>query len=120
MDTSRIRSFSAIGACTVSLLSAIYAGVLFSRGEFLSGDLATLHQLLLSLMLATWFVADSHVQKRFSPSFDHGWFVCLALPIYAPYHLISTRRWRGLAICAGMFALFLLPFIAEIIVYYVS
>jgi hypothetical protein len=55
--------------------------------------------------------------KRFSASFDHGWFVLLAFPIYAPYHLIATRRWRGAAIALGMGVLFVLPWIAQVIVY---
>jgi hypothetical protein len=120
MENTPVRSLSAVAACAVSLLCAIYSGVLFFRGQFLSADLATLHQVLLSLLLATWFVADSRIRKSFSPSFDHGWFFCLALPIYGPYYLFSTRRWRGLAIFAGMLGLFLLPVIAEVLVYYVS
>jgi hypothetical protein len=113
----RVRASSAIAACVVSAAAATHAGVLFSQGQPVSEDLSILHQTLLSILFATWFVADSLARQRFSPSFDHGWFVLLALPIYAPYHLVSTRRWWGLAVCAGMVALFILPWVAQVFVY---
>ena len=120
MGAIRVRGSSAVAACVVSAATAVYAGFVFSRGRFLSEDLSNLHQTLLCLLLATWFVADSVVHRRSSPSFDHGWFFLLALPIYGPYHLVSTRRWRGVAICGGMIALFILPWLAEVVVYCVS
>ena len=60
---------------------------------------------------------DSRARGRFSPSFDHGWFVLLVLPLYALYHLIATRRRRGVAIGIGMIGLFILPVIAQVLVY---
>ena len=111
------RRSSAIAVCLTSGVIATYAGALVSQGRFLSDDLWGLHEFLFCILIAMWFVADSRARGRFSPSFDHGWFVLLVLPLYALYHLIVTRRWRGVAIGIGMVGLFILPVLAQVLVY---
>src|SRR5262245_16327754 len=114
------RTSSAIALCITSAVIATYSGILFSRGQLLSDEIWQLHEFLFVMLIATWFVADARARARFSPSFDHGWFVLLVLPFYAPYHLIATRRWWGVAVCLGLIGLFILPSLAQMLVYLAS
>ena len=90
-----------------------YVGVSAYHQRATSDELWLLYQFLMELLLAGWFVADSAVRRRPSPSFDHAWLIVVFLPFYGAYHLISTRRWRGLALYLGMVGLLLLPLIVE-------
>ena len=71
--------------------------------------------------MATWLVADMQESRRgYQASFDHGWFVLSFFFVYVPYYLFATRRRRGLLILAGVGVLFLLPQLAELVVWSVS
>jgi hypothetical protein len=118
--TASTQHSSIVGACVVSIVFAIYDGVLFWQGRAPSEHLFDLHIFLLTLLLVTWFVADSAARQRFVPSFDYGWFIWAMLPFFAPYYLVSTRRWRGVVLCIGMLLLFLLPWLVEVVVSYVG
>jgi hypothetical protein len=122
MDFDRVGRFSVVGAVGVTTLLAAYAATLFYlRSETPNDGLFRLHRFLLTALVATWVVADAQKSGRAHPSFDHGWFVFIALPIYVPYYLISTRRWRrGLAILSGIILLFMLPWIMEWVVWLVE
>ena len=122
MDFDRVRRFSVVGAVGVTTLLAAYAAALFYlRSETPSDDLFSLHKFLLTALVATWVVADAQKSSRARPSFDHGWFVLIAFPIYVPYYLISTRRWRrGLLILGAIILLFMLPWIMELFVWFVE
>src|SRR5687767_7225311 len=114
------RRTSMIAACGISAVFTMYAAVLFSFGREPDAELFDLYQALVSLLLVVWFVADTAVYGRFTPSFDYGWFVMIVFPVFAAYYLIATRRWRGLAIAAGMLGLFYLPWLGQWAAHYVS
>jgi hypothetical protein len=121
MHQQGIKQFSFIGACGTSVVFALYAGWLYLRGRAPDGQLFNLHQFVVSFIMATWLVADTRESRRTQPSFDLGWFVVLAFPAYAAYHLISTRRWRrGALIVTGMVFLFLLPWLAALLAWSIS
>ena len=60
-------------------------------------------------------VADARLKQRIRPTFDHGWFVIVALPIYVPYYLISTR---GCLLLASALVLLSLPSFEEVTQHY--
>lgn len=118
MVSSGIKRFSVIGALVVSAMCAAYAGWLFSRSLTPNDDLLDLHSFILTALLATWVVADTKEANRAGPSFDHGWFIFVTFPFYVSYHLISTRRWkRGLLMLSSIAFLFMMPWLAEVIVW---
>ena len=121
MNQQGIKQFSLIGACGTSVAFALYAGWLFSRGHEPNKELFRLYEFVVSFLMATWLVADTTQSRRTQPSFDLGWFIVLAFPVYLVYHLISTRRWRrGILILVGMILLFLWPWLAQLVGWYVS
>jgi len=115
MLAARLRVWNVIAACVVSFLFSIYVAIRSFGGHALPDELYRLEFSLVTLLLAGWLVADSADRRRFSPSFDHGWFMFWALPIYGPYYLISTRRWKGVALCVAIVGLFLLPAVVELL-----
>jgi hypothetical protein len=110
-----VKQFSISAAVGVSVVIACYDGWLYSRALAPGEHLFDLHQLVVSIAFATWLAADTRAMGRPYPSFDYGWFVMAALPIYGPYYLIRTRRWRGVLMSIGTVLLFLLPWIAELL-----
>jgi hypothetical protein len=116
----RIKRVSVIGALGTSAVFAAYDGYLFWTSRAPDEGLFSLHHSVLAFLLATWIVADTMELRRARPSFDYGWFIVAAFPVYVPYYLVSTRRWRGVAVLVAMILLFLLPWLAELFVWYVS
>ena len=116
----RIKRVSVIGALGTSAMFAAYDGYLFWTSRAPDEGLFSLHHFVLAFLLATWIVADTTELRRARPSFDYGWFIVAAFPVYVPYYLVSTRRWRGVAVLVAMILLFLLPWLAELFVWYVS
>jgi hypothetical protein len=97
---------------------AAYDGWLYSLRRTPDEELFSLHNFVLTALVATWVVADSRESNRAQPSFDHGWFIFIAFPFYIPYYLISTRRWRrGFLLLCGIALLFMLPWLAEVFVW---
>src|SRR5262245_60877738 len=115
MHVASLKRSSAFAVVAVSVAYAAYVGWLFVRCEAPGEGLARMHGFLFSVLLATWFLSDMRLRARALPSFDSGWFVMAVLPVFAPYHLISTRRWRGALVCLGMLMLFMLPWFAEML-----
>jgi hypothetical protein len=120
MNQQGVKYFSLLGACGTSAVFALYTAWLLSRGGEPNEQLFKLHELVVSYLIATWLVADIRESRRAQPSFDLGWFVILASPVYLAYHLISTRRWfKGLLILTGMFLIFFLPWLAQLAAWFV-
>ena len=118
MDVKRL---SAVSAFAVAVVFAVYDGWLYSRSRAPDEHLFTLYHFVLVMLLATWVVADAKEAGRAGPSFDQGWFVLVLFPVYVPYYLVSTRRWRrGVLMFVGMLMLLLLPSFAELCVLVVS
>lgn len=108
----RTSFYAAIG---VSVVVAAYDGWLYWQYLAPSDDVLRMHQFVVSVSLTTWVAADTRVAGRTQPSFDYGWFVLAVLPIYGPFYLAKTRRWRGVLMAVGGAFLFLLPWVAEVL-----
>jgi hypothetical protein len=120
VDYDRIKRFAVFGAVTETALFGAYAGALFyARAQTPSGELFNLHTFILSVLVATWVVADAQRLGRARSSFDQGYFAVLAFPVYIPCYLISTRRWRhGCFVTGIIFLLFFLPWFVEFVVWF--
>ena len=121
MALAGTKRFSLFGAVGTSTVVAGYAAWLFSRGRVPDDGLLGAHHFVVTTLLATWLVTDAKDSRREYASFDHGWFALIMFPFYSAYYLISTRRWRrGTLILTGMIVLFFLPWLAQMLVWYVS
>jgi hypothetical protein len=110
MPFSELKRLCVVSAVGVSAMLAAYDAWLFFLSRRPDAGLFSLHRIILTLLVATWVVADTRQSKRAQGSFDHGWFILIAFPIYVAYYLISTRRWRrGLLMLGGVTLLFVLP-----------
>jgi hypothetical protein len=67
-------------------------------------------------LLACWVHFDRR-SRLFKPPFEFDAFVFFAWPFVLPYYLYKTRGARGLLFFATIFALFLVPNIAVIVVH---
>ena len=119
MVYSGIKRSSFLGAMGLSVAFAGYNGWLSSLHVAPSAHLYTGHRLVLTILFATWLVADAQEGKR-APTFDHGGLALFFFSLYAPIYLIATRRGRGLLIFVGMVLLFVLPGLVEDIGSHVS
>ena len=120
MQAERVRLSSSIAVGAVSVAFAADALILASHGHTPSPELSRVYPYFVQVLLAGWFVSDFEIQRQYSPSFDHGWFVSAYFPFYSAYHLFATRRWRGLGICGLMVVAVAVPWLVELIAHYVS
>ena len=67
------------------------------------------------LMLAFWVHFDRRV-RGFKAPFEFDVFVFLAWPFVIPYYAYKTRGRRGLLLGAGVWGLFIMPFLVAAIV----
>jgi hypothetical protein len=120
MPAVAVKRFSIFAVAGASFTFACYVGWLYSRAQVADENLFSMHQFVVFIALATWLVADTRAAGRPQPSFDYGWFVMATLPIYGPYYLVKTRRWRGALMGIGAVLLFLLPWITVLLVWPMS
>ena len=111
---------SLVGAFGVPAVVSLYVGWSLSRGHAPYDALFKLHEVVVSIFLATWLIADAQERDRDRPTFDHGAFVLFLFLVYVPYYLLSTRRVRGILIFGGMILLLALPRIAAELFSHVS
>lgn len=115
MILTDVKRFSMVGALATAVVFATYDGWLVSHARALPDHLSRFYNLVIVMLLATWVVADTRESRRAESSFDQGWFVLVLFPLYVPYYLVSTRRWRrGVLALMGVLMLFLLPSLAEL------
>ena len=86
-----------------------------SQDMMLSKRVVLADQLALSVIVALWVMYDSgrHGIRR---PFIFGYFLLVAWPLVAPFHLWTTRRWRALITLVIFFGLWLVsasPYIVQ-------
>jgi hypothetical protein len=104
-----VKRSSIYAAACVSLMLATYVGWALTHNLEPTEPLFALYRLVLTVLFATWLIADARESGRARPTFDYGWFIVFGFVVYVPYYLFSTRRWRGLLILLGMLLIFILP-----------
>lgn len=68
-------------------------------------------------LLAAWWVYSDRRARAFGVPFEFDAFVVFAWPILVPYYLHRTRGRIGLALGAGVWLLYLFPYIVAWSVY---
>ena len=117
---ARVKRLCAFAGLITSVAVAGYSGLLYHHGLEPQDGILWAYNLVFYVFLVTWLVADMRALGRSVPSFDAHWLVSSILPVHLPYHLCSTRRWRGLLILAGIVVLYLLPWLVAFGVLLVS
>ena len=118
MYTRGTKRLSLAGALGTAAIVSAYVAWSALRGHVPPDALFGLHQFVLSVLLATWLIADTKESRSAQPSLDLGWLILLTFPVYSGCYLISTRRWpRGLLMLVGMVLLVFLP---RVVAWYVS
>lgn len=92
-----------------SLMSAAELYANFNDG-FISEKTYGLWSVFFILLTVIWVHKDSRESDHHYP-FEYGHFVYLAWPVLIPYHLISTRGFKGLAYLFGLIGLYWLPLV---------
>jgi hypothetical protein len=115
-----VKRFSFLGAVGTAVVVTLYDGWLTSRHLAPHEEVFVTYRLVLTALLATWLVADAQERRCDRSTFDHGGWALFLFYLYAPCHLFSTRRARGVLIFMGMVFLFILPVFAELLASAVS
>ena len=73
-----------------------------------------------TLLLATWIDLDSRSYPEIYRPFEFGFLAILCTPVYFPYYLFRTRKWRGAIWLASFILLSALGYLLKIAIYSVS
>jgi hypothetical protein len=68
------------------------------------------------LLLTSWVLADRQNRGGFSIPYEFDTFVFFAWPAVVPYYLYRSRGRRGLLLGAGIWALYIAPYLTALIV----
>src|SRR5882724_4410718 len=99
-------------------LTAIFAAglsVLAARGVAASQSTGSLWGFELQLILTLWVLADRR-NRGFRVPYEFDTFVFFAWPAVVPYYLYRSRGRRGLLLGAGIWALYIAPYVTALIV----
>ena len=66
-------------------------------------------------MVLAWWVSFDWRACELRVPFEFDAFVFFAWPFLVPWYLYRTRGWRGLLLVAGIYGLYILPFLATAI-----
>jgi len=81
-----------------------------------SGLLSTWRFVFL-VLLVLWVVEDSKAYPGVFKPFEFGFLVFLFAVPYLPYYLWRTRRFMGVLLFAAFVALYLLGYLAQVVIY---
>jgi hypothetical protein len=99
-------------------LAAIFAAglsVFAARGVAASRSIELLWSFEFPLILALWVLADRR-NRGFSVPYEFDTFVFFAWPAVVPYYLYRSRGRGGLLLGAGIWALYIAPYLTALLV----
>jgi hypothetical protein len=117
---AQVKRLCVLAGLIMSIAVSVYSGLLYHHGLEPQDGILWAYGVVFFVFVVTWLLADMRTLGRSVPSFDAFWLVWAILLVHLPYHLYSTRRWRGLLLLAGIVALYLLPWLVAIGVLLVS
>lgn len=100
----------------VSLLGAIYEGVLYWYSAEPAENLLSLWQLFFIVLLVLWVDADSKNHPEIYRPYEYGYLVFIFWLPYLPFYLWRTRRAFGMVMFGGFLALFYLGYIGQLLI----
>ncbi len=65
-----------------------------------------------------WWVEIDRRAKNIGAPFEYAAFMFFVWPLLAPYYLFKSRRWRGVALGAGLIMFSSIPDFVSVAVYY--
>jgi hypothetical protein len=105
------------GMVTVSVLMALYEGVLSWHGLEGRPALLSLCGTVFVYLLVLWVDTDAKEHPEIYRPFEYGYLVLLWWVPYVPYYLWRTRGAVGLLMFLGFTALYLMAFLIQWLVY---
>lgn len=108
-------SKSLISLVVLTAIFAVGLAVLAVHGLRASGATELLWSSEFRLILAWWVRADRRV-RGFRLPFDFDAFVFFAWPVAVPYYLYRSRRGQGLLFAAGIWGLYVTPYLTSLLV----
>ena len=98
------------------VLGNLGAAVTASTGSSNASGFISLYYIGVAWAFAWWVLSDAR-ERGIPTSVDHGWFAFIAWPVLVPYHVLRTRRAKGVLLL-GLFALiFLVSYIVALFVF---
>jgi hypothetical protein len=97
------------------VLANVGSGLYAAHGVRPSEAFKWLCYLVVALLIAYWILEDSR-RLHVPGSVDQGLYLLAAWPIALPYHLLKTRRGRGVVALAGFLGLFLATYLVSVVV----
>lgn len=101
----------------ISLLGAVYEGVLYWHSVEPADNLVLLWQLFFIMLLVLWVDADSKDQPSIYRPYEYGYLVFLFWLPYLPFYLWRTRRAIGIAMLGGFLGLYFLGYLGKLLIY---
>jgi len=111
---AHVKRLCVLAGLITSIAVSGYWGLLYHHGLEPQDGILSAYGVVFFVFVVTWLLADMRARGRSVPSFDAFWLVWSILPVHLPYHLYSTRRWRGLLLLAGIVVFYLLPWLVAV------
>ena len=101
----------------VSLLGAIYEGVLYWHSVEPAENLIWLWQVFFIVLLVLWVDADSKDYPKIYRPYEYGYLIFLFWLPYLPFYLWRTRRGFGMVMFAGFLGLYFLGYLGKLLIH---
>jgi len=98
-----------------SVLVAAYAVVASAQGIHPSRALALGWPVAFLFLIVLWLVEDSKSFPAIYKPFEFGFLAYVVAPLYLPYYLWQTRRFRGILLLLGFAILYYLASLAQLL-----
>jgi hypothetical protein len=113
----KTKSLLIVSLVVLSILAAVYEGLAYWRNVEVASPVMVLWGFVFVLLLVLWVDADSKGRAEIYRPHEYGFLVFLWWVPYVPYYLWRTRGARGLLLLAGLVALYLLGWLAQLVLY---
>lgn len=116
MSNPSNQKFIIITLSALSMMLALASSYATYMGDAVSEMTFVIWSAVFALMIAFWTSIDARSRALYT-SFDYAYLIFVFWPVFLPYHLIKTRGYEGFLMFAGIAALYLLPFISELVIW---
>lgn len=101
----------------VSLLGAVYEGVLYWHSVEPADNLVWLWQIFFIVLLVFWVDADSKNHPKIYRPYEYRYLIFIFWLPYLSFYLWRTRRAFGMAMLAGFLALYSLGYLLMVLIH---
>ena len=112
------RTFLLLALVSLSVIGAIYEGILYWHDLEGGKNLFSIWQLFFVVLLALWIDADSRAFPKIYRPYEYGYLVFLYWIPYLPFYLWRTRGVAaGMLMLAGFVGLWFLGYLVQWLLY---